>query len=86
MTTRLTSLVALALAGAFLVGCGDDDVGPGPGVDMGVVDMGPVDMAAGHRQSLYIQSDGTLWTSGWNIYGKRNKRRRKWVCGYSDCR
>ena len=35
MTNRLTSLVALALAGAFLVGCGDDDVGATP-------DLGPV--------------------------------------------
>lgn len=40
MTTRLTSMVALALAGACLVGCGDDDVA----VDMGTppMDMGPV--------------------------------------------
>ena len=42
MTTRLTSLVALALAGAFLFGCGDDDAGP-VGVDMGAgSDLGPV--------------------------------------------
>jgi len=43
MTNRLTSLVALALAGAFLVGCGDDDVGVTP-VDMGSggTDLGPV--------------------------------------------
>jgi hypothetical protein len=44
MTTRLTSLVALALAGAFLVGCGDDDAGTTPPVDMGGggTDLGPV--------------------------------------------
>lgn len=43
MTTRLTSLVALALAGAFLVGCGDDDVTPTPPVDAGPgTDLGPV--------------------------------------------
>jgi hypothetical protein len=40
MTIRLTSLVALALAGAFVVGCGDDDV-PAP-VDGGGTDSGPV--------------------------------------------
>ena len=40
MTTRLTSLVALALAGACLVGCGDDDVGPVDGG--GGTDLGPV--------------------------------------------